>query len=184
MSTQHAHLSRNPTLCNRRRYLLFIIQMPIWLQGGLMSALSMPAGMSKESCMGRPDKTRSAPLETPERGWHCAGVHAAEQHDQVAAGLAGVRLPGAAGPVLLLRGLRRSHRARPGRGAPQGLLLCRRQDLRRQRGGHARAVGVPGARLFWLPGTHPPEKGRKEKEKNSGIVPCMQQPPVPSPPAQ
>ena len=51
-----------------------------------------------------------------------AGVHAAEQHDQVAAGLAGVRLPRAAGPVLLLCRLRRCHCARCGGGGCEAAL--------------------------------------------------------------
>ena len=90
---------------------------------------------------------QSSAKEPRELFESCAGVHPAERHLQVAPGLAFQRLPRPPGPLLLL--CRRRCRSGQGDrgGPPQGVLLRRHQPVGRQRRGHARPVGVPGACL-------------------------------------
>ncbi len=59
-------------------------------------------------------------------------------------GLAGPRLPGPAGPVLLRRGRRQDARAGDRRAPHRGLHRCRHRHRGHQRRGHDGPVGVPG----------------------------------------
>jgi len=81
---------------------------------------------------------------------HRAGVHVLRR--QQAAGLAGARVPGAAGRLLLWRRQRRGVRPRGRRGPRLGVPARRAGDRRHQRRGHAGAVGVPDRHA--RPGRH------------------------------
>ena len=96
-----------------------------------------PSQHARRAARGRREVRSPRPLVR-----HRAGVHLLRRHQ--AARLARQRLPRPAGRLLLRRRRRRGLRPPGRRGAPGELPEGRPQDLRHQRRGHARSVGVPG----------------------------------------